>query len=337
MGKIKNVSGGELALYAKSIFGQKFYKVFADNEEATVPDIILTTSKELIGAISRGDFTVTEGSEAQMDSGIKGSVAVFSALPATADEGDIYIVNNDEGGNPNGLYMYESDAWVLKTEISLQSATEVANDTTLPGANLGAALDTQKTTVDANAAHVAGDGSDHANVALNDTHRASDGTDHANVVLNDTHRASDGTDHANVVLNDTHRASDGTDHANVVLNDTHRASDGTDHANVVLNDTHRASDGTDHANVVLADTHRTGDGSDHADVATNSAHVAGDGSDHANVALNDAHRASTSNPHSVTAAQGSYTAGNAADWTGGAPTDIKTALDRIAAALGPIA
>lgn len=54
---------------------------------------------------------------------------------------------------------------------------------------------------DANTAHAAGDGSDHANVALNDTHRASDGTDHANVVVNDAHVAGDGSDHADVAAN----------------------------------------------------------------------------------------------------------------------------------------
>jgi len=203
MGKIKNVSGEEMTIYARSAVGNVvFNKTFAINEEAEVSDLVLTTSPELIDAVSRGLFTVTEGAAAVMDSGIKGSVAAFSALPVSADEGDIYIVEADEGPNPNGMYMYESGAWVLKTEISLQSAAEVANDTNLPGANLKAALDTQKVDVDANIAHVAGDGSDHANVATNDSHVAGDGSDHANVALNDTHRASDGTDHANVVTND---------------------------------------------------------------------------------------------------------------------------------------
>jgi len=190
MGKIKNVSGHQLALYAKSIYGDTYNKVFDDNEEAEIPDIILTTSRQVIGAVDRGDFEVTEGSSAVMDIGIKGTVSVYSALPA-GKAGDIYIVEHDEGPNSNGFYKYDSDVenWVLSSEINFQSASEVPNDSLLPGANLKIALDAQKVIVDASEVHTNGDGSDHANVATNDAHVAGNGADHANVAMNDTHRA----------------------------------------------------------------------------------------------------------------------------------------------------
>jgi len=107
----------------------------------------------------------------------------------------------------------------------------------------------------------------------------------------------------------------------VATNDVHVAGDGSDHANVALNDTHRASDGTDHANVVV-----------------NDAHVAGDGSDHANVALNDTHRAVVAgNPHVVTGTEAAYTPAVTGDWSSSNPATVAAALDRIAAAISPIA
>lgn len=124
--------------------------------------------------------------------------------------------------------------------------------------------------------HVAGDGSDHADVASNTTHRGSDGSDHSKVTANETA----------IALNTTHRGSDGSDHSKVganetaiALNTTHRGSDGSDHSKVganetaiALNTTHRGSDGTtDHSQVATNKTHVDGDGSDHADVASNTA------------------------------------------------------------------
>lgn len=52
-----------------------------------------------------------------------------------------------------------------------------------------------------NDAHVAGDGSDHADVASNTTHRSSDGTDHSDVVLNNTHRQDNSQAHSDYLIN----------------------------------------------------------------------------------------------------------------------------------------
>lgn len=99
-----------------------------------------------------------------------------------------------------------------------------------------------------NDSHVAGDGSDHGDVATN----TSDiGTNVTAIGLNTTHRGSNGTNHSNVVSNNDHRLGNGSDHSEVSSNTTHRGSNGTNHANVVLNDTHRGSDGKDHSDVVL--------------------------------------------------------------------------------------
>lgn len=51
----------------------------------------------------------------------------------------------------------------------------------------------------------------------------------------------------------------------------------------------------------------------------------------------DADGAETSAQGAATAGGTAYTPANASDWTGTAPTTVAEALDRIAAALGPIA
>jgi len=121
-----------------------------------------------------------------------------------------------------------------------QDATEVPYTPTTAGdwvdpdpTEVGGALDDLADRVTVNDTHVAGSGSDHADVATNTTHSTGNGADHGNVATNTTHSTGDGSDHANVATNTTHISSDGSDHSDVVTNSTHSAGDGTDHTGLL--------------------------------------------------------------------------------------------------------
>ena len=159
------------------------------------------------------------------------------------------------------------------TNDFVSGTAAVAADVNQNFTDVETAVNDNDTRTTANAAHVAGSGADHADVATNTTHSTGNGADHANVATNTTHSTGNGADHANVATNTTHSTGNGADHANVATNTTHSTGNGADHANVATNTTHSTGDGSDHADVATNTTHSTGDGSDHADVGTNTTNI----------------------------------------------------------------
>lgn len=81
--------------------------------------------------------------------GIKGTVDNHTALLAVDTTGwvgkVVYVVSNDEGINPNGLYMWESNVWSFLHSLSLQDSDEVENKSTVVGVKVSDALETLET------------------------------------------------------------------------------------------------------------------------------------------------------------------------------------------------
>ena len=182
--------------------------------------------------------------------------AIIGAVGSTGFDAETDTV----GGK---LELYEgTDNGTSKVTMQSPAALTADRAITVPDA------DVDLTDIATNSAHVAGDGSDHADVAANT----------AAAALNTAHSTGDGSDHADVATNTA-------DIAAAVSSTTGGAGNV---GKLLEADAGGKLDGYSATEWGAHAAHVAGDGSDHADVATNSAHVAGDGSDHADVAANTA-------------------------------------------------
>jgi hypothetical protein len=121
-------------------------------------------------------------------------------------------------GGTTGQWLKKSSSTSYDTEWFTVTASDIPivdSGSIITATEVEGALAEHRALINTNSTHVAGDGSDHANVATNTTHSSGDGSDHADVATNTIHISSNGSDHTYIDQDVTSGSSPTFDNTNI--------------------------------------------------------------------------------------------------------------------------